>query len=98
MTEQRVSIGTLKARLSEYLRQVKAGQAVVVTDRGEPVARLVGLEGETALEGRAEDLVRSGLARRPVQPLDPGFLTAPRPSDPVGRSLEMVLEERGEGW
>ena len=97
MPEHRVSIGTLKARLSEFLRQAMAGEPVVVTDRGKPVARLVGLEGERALEGRGEDLVRSGLARRPARNLDPGFLETPRPADPEGRSLEMVLEERGEG-
>jgi antitoxin (DNA-binding transcriptional repressor) of toxin-antitoxin stability system len=69
----------------------------VVTDRGKPVARLVGLEGETALKGRSEELVRSGLARPPGCPLAPEFLQIPRPSDPEGRSLEVVLEERGEG-
>jgi prevent-host-death family protein len=97
MAESRVSVARLKARLSEYLRQVRAGEAVVVTDRGKPVARLVGLEGASALEGRAEELVRSGLARPPSQALDSGFLDLDRPSDPEGRSLEAVLEERGEG-
>jgi prevent-host-death family protein len=98
MIEERVAIGRLKARLSEYLRRAKAGEGVVVTDRGKPVARLVGLEGEPALEGRIEELVRCGLAQRPIQPLDPGFLEMPRPADPDGRSLEAVLEERAEGW
>ncbi|MGH3144697.1 MAG: type II toxin-antitoxin system prevent-host-death family antitoxin [Rubrobacter sp.] len=31
----------LKARLSEYLLRVRAGEVVLVTDRGKPVARLV---------------------------------------------------------
>ncbi|MFH1766219.1 MAG: type II toxin-antitoxin system prevent-host-death family antitoxin, partial [Gemmatimonadota bacterium] len=35
--EERVSVGRLKARLSEYLRRAKAGGEVVVTDRGRPV-------------------------------------------------------------
>jgi prevent-host-death family protein len=96
MAEHRVSIGRLKARLSQYLRQVRAGESVVVTDRGRPVARLMGLEGEKALSGRSEELVRSGLARRPVRPLSSAFLKIPRPSDAEGRSLEAVLEERGE--
>ena len=95
--EERVSVGRLKARLSEYLRRAKAGEGVVVTDRGRPVARLIGLEGDRALEGRVAELVRSGLAQRPTLPLDPGFLAWVRPSDPEGRSLEAVLEERAEG-
>jgi prevent-host-death family protein len=98
MPDNRVSIGRLKARLSEYLRRARAGEGVVVTDRGRPVARLVGLEGAGALEGRTAELVRAGMARLPKRPLDPGFLKWPRPSDPDGRSLEAVLEERAEGW
>ncbi len=98
MTENRVSVGRLKARLSEYLRRARAGETVVITDRGRPVARLAGLEGDRALEGRAGELIRSGLARGPAHPLEPGFLEAPRPADPEGRSLVSVLEERAEGW
>jgi len=98
MREERVSIGRLKARLSEYLRRVRAGQGIVVTDRGRPVARLGGLEGDSAVEGRVAELVRSGLARAPERALDLGFLDEARPADPEGRSLEAVLEERSEGW
>ena len=95
---ERVSVGRLKARLSEYLRRAKAGEGVVVTDRGRPVARLVALEGSGALESRAEQLVNAGLARLPSRPLDPKVLERRRPSDPDGRSLQAVLEERAEGW
>ena len=98
MMRERVPIGRLKARLSEYIRRVRSGADVVVTDRGRPVARLVGLEGKSALEGRLAELVRGGLGRRPSRPLDPGFLDLPRPADPEGRSLEAVLKERAEGW
>lgn len=31
----------LKASLSQYLRRVEAGETLVVTDRGRPVARIV---------------------------------------------------------
>ena len=97
MDESRVSVGRLKAQLSHFLRRARAGEPVVVTDRGRPVARLVGLEGEAALESRLDELVQAGLARRPSRPLPEVFLRAPRPSDPEGRSLDAVLEERGEG-
>jgi len=98
MSEERVSIGTLKAKLSEYLSRATAGKAVVVTDRGRPVARLGPLTGETALEGREAELARAGLVRRPRAALDRSALAADRPRDPEGRSLETVLEERAEGW
>jgi prevent-host-death family protein len=91
-------IGQLKARLSEFLARARAGEEVVITDRGMPVAKLVPLSGASALEGRAAELVRAGLVRKPRAPLDPTFLERPRPADPAGRSLEAVLEERAEGW
>lgn len=97
MIQERVSIGRLKARLSEYLRRVTAGREVVVTDRGRPVARLVGLDGEIGLEGRMLELVESGKAARPRRPLDLRSLRRLRPSDPDGRSMEAVLDERAEG-
>ena len=45
----RVKIAELKAKLSEYLRQVRRGHPVVVLDRNQPIARLVPFEadGET---------------------------------------------------
>ncbi len=96
MIQERVSIGRLKARLSEYLRRATAGQEVVVTDRGRPVARLIGLEGQLDLEGRVLELVDSGKAKAPQHPLDLGLLQRLRPADLDGRSLEAVLEERAE--
>lgn len=36
-----VGVRDLKARLSEYLRAVKGGATIVVTEHGRPVARLV---------------------------------------------------------
>ena len=35
-----VSIREMKNRLSKYLKLVQSGSAVVITDRGRPVARL----------------------------------------------------------
>lgn len=41
MSELRVGVRDLKARLSEYLRQVSQGQTVIITDHGRPVGRLM---------------------------------------------------------
>ena len=38
-----LSMSELKARLPEQIRRVKAGEEIVVTERGMPVARLVRL-------------------------------------------------------
>jgi prevent-host-death family protein len=34
------TVSKLKASLSEYLRRVKAGEEVLVTERGRPIAKL----------------------------------------------------------
>ena len=39
------SVVELKSRLSEWLRLVKAGHELVITERGVPVARVVPLDG-----------------------------------------------------
>ncbi len=37
------AVAKLKATLSEYLARVKAGEEVIVTERGKPIARIVPL-------------------------------------------------------
>jgi prevent-host-death family protein len=36
-----VGVRELKAQLSEYLRRVKAGETVIITERGRPIGRIV---------------------------------------------------------
>jgi prevent-host-death family protein len=85
------SIATLKASLSEFLAGVKAGEEVVVTDRGRPVARIVPYDPGGA---ELDELVRTGRLRRSHGPVPPGFWTRPRPADPEGRLLRALLDER----
>ena len=60
MSETRVGIRELKARLSEYVRRVKAGRIVVIMEHGKPVARI--LPAQRPLEERIQAMVRAGLA------------------------------------
>ena len=96
--ERAVSIAELKAHLSEYIAAARAGDDVVITQHGRPVARLTPLTGSGAREGRMAELVRSGLIREPHRKLRRSFLNEERPADPAGRSLDIVLEERAAGW
>ena len=57
----RVGVRALKDHLSEYLRRVGAGERIVVTDRGEPLAALTRFK-ETAEARWGWDLVREGVA------------------------------------
>jgi prevent-host-death family protein len=57
--ETSVGIRDLKARLSEYMKKVKSGQSIVITEHGKPVGRI--LPVATSLEERIEMLRRAGL-------------------------------------
>ncbi|MEE8162665.1 MAG: type II toxin-antitoxin system prevent-host-death family antitoxin [Anaerolineae bacterium] len=59
MTEMTVGIRELKARLSNYMQQVKAGATLVITERGKPVGRIVPLS--PAVEAWVQELVQAGL-------------------------------------
>jgi len=96
---ERTTISQLKARLSAYLKKVRAGQTILILDRDEPVARLerVGApEGRAAGDERLARLERAGLLRRATRRVS---LTALREGAPRPRAsvLEALLEERREG-
>ena len=57
--ETTVGIRDLKARLSEYIKKVKSGQSIVITEHGKPVGRI--LPVATSLEERLEMLRKAGL-------------------------------------
>lgn len=92
-----IGVAELKSRLSEYLAQVKAGEEIVVTERGAPVARIV--KAQPAIDDGLDDLVRRGIAKRgDGGSLDESFFDAPRPKN-TGKPLsESVIEERQSGW
>ena len=58
MNETRVGTRELKSRLSEYLRRVKAGQTIVVTERGKVIGHIV--PAPFSLEERMKTLADSG--------------------------------------
>lgn len=95
-------VAQLKARLSEYLSRVKAGEEVLVTDRGRPVARLVPVgvgyvPDDEAELARLREMEREGLVRLGSGKLPEGFFEKERPADPGGILRKAVLEEREEG-
>ena len=59
MTETTVGIRELKARLSAYMRQVKAGATLLITERGKPIGRIIPLS--PSVETRVQELAQAGL-------------------------------------
>jgi prevent-host-death family protein len=91
-------VAELKARLASYLKLVKSGSEIVITDRGIPVAKLVPIDAARKRETRRQRLAAAGLLTLGKARL-PKELLSPPPGDPrVGRGvLEALLAEREEG-
>jgi prevent-host-death family protein len=81
-------VRNVKDHLSEYLRRVRAGERVLITDRGKPVAVLVGV-GHADTEEAAWNLVDRGLGEwsggKPRGASDPRRL--------AGRRAEEIVRE-----
>lgn len=60
MSEIRVGTRELKSKLSEYLRRVKKGQTIIVTERGKVIAQLG--PASQSIEERIWAMVDAGLA------------------------------------
>ena len=90
------NIAQIKAKLSEYLRQVKGGGEVVITERGIPVARLVPLDPDESRATREERLIRAGVLRPPSGPRKKLGTPTSRPA--AGAAvLDALASERDEG-
>jgi len=82
-----VRIAELKARLSEYLREVRRGQTLTILDRETPVARLVPYEAAPALVIRRP---------KPGSP-PPGQVPLPPPLELPVDAVALLLEDRHGG-
>lgn len=93
-------IRDLKNNLSRYLRRLKPGEAIGVTDRGKVIAELrsapgSGLSGVAG--GRYADLVARGVIRPARERGDPLAAWPPRRAValPRGTVAELVAQDRG---
>ncbi len=85
-----VAVTELRAHLSEWLTLARDGEEVVVTDRGVPVARLLGVDAAPLLER----LTSEGIISRPAQPRRPTAAGRRRPK--AKRSVaEIISDQRG---
>ncbi len=91
------AVSKLKAYLSNYLNQVKAGVEVLITDRGKPVARLVPIARLEATREALTRMEKQGLIKLGSGRLPKDFWTMPRAEDPQGLVLKALLEDREAG-
>jgi prevent-host-death family protein len=93
-----VGIRELKARLSEYMRQVRQGRTVLVTDHGEVVAELrpAGDGSARAAARRVEEGLAAGWLVGPQRPADRTWLLAPERLVDEGYAAAVLDAERDE--
>ncbi len=91
------TVTKLKASLSAYLRRVKAGDEVLVTERGRVIAKLSPAERPAGIPERLLEMERQGRVRIGTLKLPKDFWDLPRPKDPKGLVVKAILEEREEG-
>ncbi len=88
-----------KNGLSALLDQVKAGDAVVITERGIPIARIVPVTQVDDPDGRVARLERAGILRRAAGPVPYDLIASAPPTANGGPSLsELIIDERRTGW
>ncbi|MDP9265961.1 MAG: type II toxin-antitoxin system prevent-host-death family antitoxin [Chloroflexota bacterium] len=90
------AVAKLKASLSEYLRHVKAGEEVLVTERGHPIARLLPAV-TSGWPAHLREMEAQGLIKMGSGELPRAFWRLPRPKDPKGRVMRALLQERTDG-
>jgi prevent-host-death family protein len=87
-------VAELKAKLSDYLKRVKAGEEVIVTERGKAIARVVPFTRSGPTPAEEEEMIRSGQLRPAKGKLPPDFWERPRISDPEGLAVKFLIEDR----
>jgi prevent-host-death family protein len=88
------TITEVKNQLSAIIDRVRAGESVIVTDRGQPVATIQPVRADADDTARLARLERSGVVR-PASKSPP-----PPPADlpvPTGSAVEALIDERRFG-
>jgi prevent-host-death family protein len=60
MSEMRVGTRELKNKLSEYMRRVKAGETIIVTEHGKTIGQIVPVK--PSIDERIQTMVAAGQA------------------------------------
>jgi len=85
-----VTVSALRAELASWLARVRAGEEVVITERGTPIVRLLSVESAPLIE----DLTTKGVLSKPARTQR----TSARRSNRVrarGSVADLVSDQRG---
>jgi prevent-host-death family protein len=91
-----VNVAELKNRLSAYLREVKAGEEILVRERSKPIARIVPLTHSSREDHELAALAATGKLKLGDGELDDSFWDLPAPRiapQALRRALELERDE-----
>jgi len=91
-----VNIADLKNRLSQYLKEVRAGNEIVVRDRNRPVARIVPIARDIDEDQELRVLAAEGKIRLGQGVVDDSFWDLPAPRVPIAAIRRAMKWERDE--
>ena len=91
-----VNIADLKNRLSQYLKQVRAGNEIVVRVRNTPVARIVPIARDIDEDQELRVLAAEGKIRLGQGVVDDSFWDLPAPRVPIDAIRRAMKWERDE--
>ncbi len=96
MSIKRANIGELKTHLSRYVKGVKGGGSVLITERNVPVAKIVPLDHLDDHDSDELRLIAQGKLRPPDtnEPLPESFWEEERPNVPLETVLRIIREDR----
>lgn len=85
----KVGIREFRSQMKSWMERARSGEEIVITERGQPIARLVPVSGRSGLQG-LED--RGLILRRPTNPdFDLGSI---KPVKVEGSISDLVVEQR----
>ncbi len=93
---EKATISQLKNRLSAYLKKVRAGQAVLILDRDEPIAMLERVDSRSLPDERLARLEQAGLIKRSKTSRPLEAMRGYTPIKTKASVVEALIEERRE--
>lgn len=91
------NIAELKNRLSSFLADVKRGEEILISDRNQPIAKIVPLHNTAEFTAEELALAAAGILRLPEnQELPASFWKEKRPALKSATAIKAVIEERDE--
>jgi prevent-host-death family protein len=86
------NIAELRDRLTQYLREVRAGQEIIIRDRQRPIAKIVPLSLDNDTDEAT--LVADGLMRKAQRPLPAAFWRRRRAAVTVRVAAAAISKDR----